>query len=280
MHKEQARAKINLNLHVGQVVTDQTHPHFGYHLLTSLVVFADYGDVLTGNIADSTTLSISGPFAKGLETNDTNLVLRAYNAVKDRADIPDLAFSLTKNLPLASGMGGGSADAAAALRILKNYAKLGDDAWQAIALELGADVPVCLLSKTCVMSGIGEKIERIEGMGQLTAILVNPGLQVSTGKIFKRFDAEPIRTDLSQPTGNLLDRFKAGRNDLQSIAIQIAPEIRTCLEVLGPVSQMSGSGATCFGLYTDQAMAQKAAQSIKNKYPDVWVQPVMLGDQL
>ncbi len=279
MHKELARAKINLTLHVGQVVTDEHHSYFGYHPLTSLVVFSNFGDQVTSEKSAETSLTVSGPFADGVPVDDSNLMLKAYHAVKARTAIPPLKFHLTKNLPIASGIGGGSADAAAVLRILKNYAGFSDDTWREIALELGADVPVCLVSRTSLMSGIGEIVEPIDGLGQLAAILVNPGVQVSTGQIFMSFDDDIQRTDLGQPTGGLMDRFKAGRNDLQIIAEKMSPKIRDCLNALGGDSQMSGSGATCFGLYTDMAMANLAAQSLKSQYPDFWVKPVMLGDE-
>ena len=176
MHRELARAKINLNLHIGQVIDDPAHRHHGYHPLSSLVVFADYGDELSCETSQKTSLEITGPFSKGLETDESNLILKAYQRVADQVEIPKLKFNLVKNLPIASGIGGGSADAAAALRLLQNYVNLNDHDWHSIALSLGADVPVCFYSKTCIMKGIGEQIEFLENRDNLHAVLVNAGV--------------------------------------------------------------------------------------------------------
>ena len=278
MLREIARAKINLNLHVGRLVSQKTHKYFGYHPLSSLVLFSDLGDELACQESDATRLDIAGPFSKGLESDQSNLVLKAYHAVAARTEIPNLNFKLTKNLPIASGIGGGSADAAAALRLLKNYAKLDEMVWQEIALALGADVPVCLNSKSCIMTGIGETIERLENMGQLLAVLVNPNQPVSTGEVFRAFDQTNHSEDLSQPGGNLIARMNQSRNDLEAIAARQVPVIRECISALGPHGRMSGSGATCFGIYDTKVLAEEAAHKIKQQYPDWWVVTAMLGD--
>ncbi len=288
MFSETARAKVNLTLHVGRLVSDRSSRYFGYHPLSSLVVFADYGDELNCETSAQTSLSVSGPFANGLETDRSNLVLRAYDAVAAHAQLPALKFHLVKNLPLASGIGGGSADAAAALRLLKNYALLNDEKWQEIAVSLGADVPVCLHSQTCVMSGIGEKLDFQPGKGQLPALLINPNFKVSTKTVFKAFDStDPPEHPAPQPAANdLLDWARQGRNDLEALVSN--PELTGFEDDLDFVSQkqllrMSGSGATFVVVYKtpeEAAAAQTELLSLwQNTRPHWWVQPVMLGDE-
>jgi len=200
MFQETARAKINLNLHVGRLVEDPSHKYFGYHPLSSLVVFADYGDEVSCIAAAEMSLSITGPFAAGLEADRSNLMLRAYDAVAAQTSLPPLEFHLVKNLPIASGIGGGSADAAAVLRLLKNFVSLPEEKWLEIALSLGADVPVCYHSRTCIMTGIGENISFLNESDSVNAILVNAGDKVSTAKIFESFDQtlRSTQIDLSQ----------------------------------------------------------------------------------
>ena len=275
MYKETARAKINLNLHVGSRVDDQGHRYFGYHPLSSLVVFADYGDELSCEKAAETSLKISGPFSAGLESGADNLILKAYEMVSVQAVLPPLAFHLVKNLPIASGIGGGSADAAAALRLMQNYVDIPQHIWLDIALALGADVPVCFHSRSCVMSGIGEKIRFQPDFESLPAVLVNPGKKVSTGAIFNLFD-EDDSLDMESVKCPL-------RNDLQAPAIRLLGDIQQCLEAIGTqpaclIQNMSGSGATCFGIFADMANAQLAVKALKRNFPYWWVQPVMLGD--
>ena len=284
MPKEIARAKINLNLHVGRTIDEPESPHHGYHPLSSLVAFADYGDELFYEQARETSLEISGPFAKGLKTDAENLVLKAYNRTAEFCDLPKIKFHLIKNLPTASGIGGGSADAAAALRLLKNFASLDGFHWREIALSLGADVPVCFYSKTCIMSGIGEKLEFLSSSEILPVILVNAGEPVSTKNIFRMFDQTNTGREVIQAAGSLFEKASAGRNDLQAVAIDQAPIVGQCLEVLSNSKQvrlarMSGSGGTCFGIFETWTDANHAAQSIARGYPHWWVRPVMLGDQ-
>ncbi len=254
------------------------------HVLHSLVVFADIGDELSARRANEFSLEIDGPFAKGLPSGNDNLLLYAArdnalcNAVMIKA-----AYHLTKNLPIASGIGGGSADAGAAIRllaILNNEPPLSND-WQ--ILEIGSDVPVCHLSKTCIMESVGEELTPLPGLGQVAAVLVNPGVAVSTGAIFKAFDMGGKTSEFTLPTGSLLEMAEAGRNDLQNIAIGIEPVIQTVLDEIEAqgdcqLARMSGSGATCFGLFETFKDAQNASAAIKNKYPDWWVVPTMLGD--
>jgi len=228
---ELARAKVNLTLHVGAVRND------GYHPIESLVVFANVGDVLKFEPEAKSSLTIHGTDA--LPTDGSNLILRTMEMAKT----PPHHVILTKTLPISAGLGGGSANAAAVLRQLGT--KLSH---RELAFDLGADVPVCLVSQTAMMSGIGEVIETQAGLGQLSVVLVNPGVAVSTGQIFKAIIADVLRT-LAQQMGCELAR-------------------------------MSGSGATCFGIFRSDAQAEAAATVILNAQPTWWVRACRLGDQL
>lgn len=285
MQTELARAKINLTLHVGRVIADQADPFYGYHPLDSLVVFADIADDLICEIAKETSLSISGAFADGLETDDNNLVLKAYQAVARHAACPPLAFTLTKNLPVAAGIGGGSANAAAALRLMRDYVDMPADEWRDIALLIGADVPVCLSSKTARMTGTGETVSPMPGMGTMHGVLVNSGQAVMTRDVFKAFDGlSPKETPRPQlAKGDLLSMTMDGRNDLEPAAIQAVPAIRDGLMALASqngcqLARMSGSGATVFGLYQTQTEAKRAEAALCGLMPNAWVQAVILGD--
>lgn len=283
MFTERARAKVNLTLHVAGPIADGRYK--GYHPLNSWVAFASIEDELSCEVADETCLTIDGPYGQGLEADETNLILRAYHAVSAQADIAPLSFHLTKNLPVASGIGGGSADAAAALRLMNNYLQKGLSWYEEIAQSLGADVPVCLYSRTSVMSGVGEQIEEKPRLGTHAAVLVNPGVAVSTKDVFMAYDATHPPKDVRGVTGaDLFEITKNGSNDLAPIAQAQVPVISTCLETLSnsencQVARMSGSGATCFGLFPDVKSAEKAAVAIQAAYPDWWVKPCWLGDE-
>lgn len=293
--KNKARAKVNLTLHVGgrhsverPEVVDQ--PSLGgLHFLNSLVVFADVGDDLTAILADKFSLEIDGPFSEGLSNAEDNLVLKAvrqaslFNGVSREA-----AYRLTKNLPVASGIGGGSADAAAAVRLLGLINGEIDDQMEYLLLETGADVPVCYLSKTCIMEGVGEQLTPLSGMGQLHAILINPGVAVSTKQIFEIFDANGV-IENTLPKGHvagshsLLEMAKAGHNDLQAAAIALAPVIQTVLDEIDAqagcqLARMSGSGATCFGIFSTGEGADLAAKTLKEKHPEWWCVSTTLGE--
>ena len=273
--KDLARAKINLTLHVARVIADPHDAFFGYHPLDSLVVFADVGDVIAMQPAAQMGLEISGPFSKGLSAAGDNLILRAAEAAK----APPHNITLDKRLPVAAGIGGGSANAAAVLRLCG--AQDPD-----IAIGLGADVPVCLLSKTARMSGIGEEVQPLAGLGQLYAVLVNPGVAVSTAAIFKAFDAALDIRETPRPMkgeGDLLARALDGRNDLQPIAIAQAPIIGDVLRVLSQqegcqIARMSGSGATCFGIFESAQAAQRAQALIQAQASEWWVVATVLGE--
>ena len=277
---ERARAKVNLTLHVGAPRPD------GYHPLESLVLFADVGDVLSVTRAPRSSLTIDGPYAGQLEASDDNLILRAARCIGLSAE-----FHLTKNLPVASGLGGGSADAAAALRgLMKAHGPQHSPSKAALldmALSLGADVPICLFSETAIMRGIGEDITPIVGAPKFAALLVNPNKAVSTAAIFNAFDARlqggGVTKDLAHDSeASVIDMALAGRNDLQDIAVDIVPDIARVLEVIGAqdgvtLARMSGSGASCFGLFESYAKAQQAQAVIARDHPSWWCEATWLG---
>ena len=263
-----ARAKVNLTLHVGALRDD------GYHPLESLVVFADIGDDLSFEPADETILTIAG--ADELPTDGNNLIIRAMQMVEGSPH----HIHLIKNLPVSAGLGGGSANAAA---VLRQFNADQDDT--ELAFKLGADVPVCRASQTSMMRGIGENVTPLSGLGQLSAILVNPGVGVSTGAIFKAMDAQPRETYPKETAlkGDLLSRALSGTNDMQEAATLQAPIIADVLRAVAQqtgcaLARMSGSGATCFGIFRSDAQAQQAAQVISEVQPSWWVRACRLGD--
>jgi 4-diphosphocytidyl-2-C-methyl-D-erythritol kinase len=272
-----APAKINLFLHVGERRSD------GYHDLESLVVFADVGDELLIEPAKSFSLALDGPFGGKLANEQDNLIAKAARALGAKAGrSPDVRITLTKNLPVASGIGGGSADAAATLRGLVQFwdIKMPQPELHAIAETLGSDVPACLLSETLWMTGRGEGIEPVPGLPPAPLVLVNPGVAVSTARIFANLknrvgvgQAAKPKADLSVLA--LADYFKSNRNDLEKPAREIAPTIDEVLQAISHSgalrTRMSGSGATCFGLFADDISAEAAAAKIAEDHPDWWV---------
>lgn len=262
-----APAKINLTLHVTGQRAD------GYHLLDSLVVFADLGDRITAR-PGPLALTVSGPFAGDIDTGPDNLVLRAA-----RFAGVDAALHLEKNLPVASGIGGGSSDAAATLRVL---AEMAGARWPD-PVALGADVPVCMVPRAQRMRGIGEDVTQVPGLPPLAAVLVNPGVGVSTPAIFARLtrrDHAPMADIPGFADGQAFAQWvAAGRNDLQEAAISLCPVIATVLADIAAqpgvlLARMSGSGATCFGLFATRAGAEAAARAMTR--PGWWVAPVTL----
>ena len=252
-----APAKVNLALHVLGRRAD------GYHDLDSLVAFADRGDRLDVAPADSFALSLAGPFAAALPSSADNIVARAWALGRDILAArglmpPGAAIRLTKNLPVASGIGGGSADAAATLRALMNIAGVAPDdpEVRARALALGADVPVCLMGRACRMRGVGDRLAEMPGFRPRAALLVNPGVAVSTPDVFARLGL--ARGDRhGAPIGDP-DRLGDCRNDLAAPAIALAPAIGEVLDWLRSQpgvahAAMSGSGATCYALMADGA---------------------------
>lgn len=280
-----APAKINLCLHVGRPNPDGRHP------LESLVVFArDVGDSLSAARAGALTLAITGPYSDALPVAADNLVLRAARALAGRAGVaPQAALVLDKQLPIASGIGGGSADAAAALRILNELwcvgASLGE--LEGIAAELGADVPACVQSRTVRMTGTGEAIEHVD-CPQLHAVLVNPGVLAPTGAVYRAFDVVGLGSG-ARPVGAAPQTSAAAlrwlamlTNDLEPAAITVAPAIGDVLSALRgkapeALVRMSGSGATCFAVVGDAEAAAGLAAEMRLAHPDWWIRPAVLG---
>ncbi|MGC9448810.1 4-(cytidine 5'-diphospho)-2-C-methyl-D-erythritol kinase [Cereibacter johrii] len=271
-----ARAKINLTLHVTGQRPD------GYHLLDSLVVFADVGDRVRAEPAEALSLAITGPQAANLPVADDNLVLRAARTLGGQG----ARLTLEKHLPVASGIGGGSADAAAALVALARL-------WQvplpdpAAVLKLGADVPVCLEGRAVRMAGVGEILTPLAApLPEGWLVLANPGVSVPTPPVFKalaRRDNPPMPDDLpGWPSVEALAAFLAAqRNDLEPPAIALAPEIARTRTALAAqpgclLARMSGSGATCFGLFAAEEAARAAAGAIGAEQPGWWVAPARM----
>lgn len=262
---EPAPAKLNLALHVRRRRPD------GYHELETLFAFAAEGDVIRAEPADRDSLTIDGPFAyllptpaqAGVQSRADNLVTRARDAFRAHYAADPVAIILTKNLPVAAGIGGGSADAAATLRVLARLNGIAPDAPDlfTIAEHLGADVPACLLGRTALGTGRGEALRPIDGAPGTPLLLVNPGIAVSTAAVFADWDGVD-RGALGE--GPLLARARLGRNDLEPPARAIAPvigEVRALLDASpGAIfSRMSGSGATCFALFEHPADRDSAA---------------------
>ena len=281
-----APAKINLALHVVGRRPD------GYHSLDSLVVFADLGDVVEARLddPDAPPLVIEGPFAAGLSADSDNLVLRAalvFAAHYPGATIPPLR--LDKRLPLASGIGGGSADGAATLRLLAALNGIDDrEGLAACALKLGADGPMCLASRPLRARGIGEAIDDWDGLPDVHMVLANPGIGVSTPAVFRRLerpDNRPLPAALPAfPDAAALADFLAGetRNDLAGPARLEAPVIAAAEDRLAAspgclLARMSGSGATVFGLFADRESAKSAAAALVGEHPSWWVRPAALA---
>jgi 4-diphosphocytidyl-2-C-methyl-D-erythritol kinase len=264
---EFAPAKINLHLHVVGRRED------GYHLLDSLVVFAGVGDRLSVSPSDRLSLAVTGPFAAGLAAEADNLVLRAARGLAARAGIAATgALVLEKNLPVASGIGGGSADAAAALRLLARFWGVDATGLGALAGGLGADVPVCVAGVPAVMSGIGEILAPAPALPKMGLVLVNPGVAVATPSVFKARSGG-FSPAARFPDGGWADAdslvagLRATGNDLEAPARSLAPVIGEVLAALAAapgcmLARMSGSGATCFGLFPDSATAESAAATL------------------
>ena len=270
-----APAKINLALHVTGQRAD------GYHVLDSLVVFTGFGDDLTFTLAEIDTLIIDGPFAASLHNSKSNLVMQAMTRLRAFASAhpcPPVDIRLTKNLPVASGIGGGSSDAAATLRGLCQLWNLpySLSELQALGASLGADVPMCLAGKPLRATGIGDEIVLFSAFPALDLVVVNPGVEISTPEIFKALtkkDNRPMSSKSNLTSFHAVSEFlSAQHNDLQRPAIALQPVIADCLSVLqdkgAMLVRMSGSGATCFGLFTNPAMAARAAQSIRAAHPN------------
>jgi 4-diphosphocytidyl-2-C-methyl-D-erythritol kinase len=275
MIREFAPAKINLALHVLGRRVD------GYHELDSIVAFADVGDVLTLELAAQTSLVVTGAFADAVPVTTDNLVLKAFDALNAIHPLLPVAFQLTKNLPVASGIGGGSADAAAALRglIALQELQISPTALQTLALALGADVPVCLHGNACRMQGVGEQITPLQSPLPAAILLANPLQACSTAAVFRCMGLQPGDT-----AGAALDPRDPStwRNDMTSAACQVLPEIADVLSALEALPdtqavRMSGSGATCFATFASVAQAEAAHELMKTSHSEWWVAAARLG---
>jgi len=266
-------AKINLALHVRARRPD------GYHEIETLFAFVDHGDTIEAQVAAADALAIEGEFAEGLSAGGDNLVLRAVALLRERygADrVPPLAVKLTKRLPVAAGIGGGSADAAAMARLVRTHflPELGDAVLARIVAPLGADVAACVASATCLGVGVGEELTPLPELrlGGTPVLLVNPRQPVATGPVFAAWDGIDRGALYGDPAGRA--KLLAARNDLQRPAIAQCPAIADVLLELGALSpwlaRMSGSGATCFALF--DALAERDAASVRlaESHPHWW----------
>jgi 4-diphosphocytidyl-2-C-methyl-D-erythritol kinase len=272
-----ARAKVNLYLHITGKRAD------GYHLLDSLIVFADTGDEIALAPADQLSLAIDGPFAGGLGAGPDNLVLRAAHALQEITGTRNgAAIRLTKNLPVASGIGGGSADAAATLGGLCGLWDVapGRAALLQIAAKLGADVPVCLDGVPSFVGGIGEELAPARGLPPAWLLLANPGIATPTPAVFKARQgplSKPARwSEPPRDFDQLAALLRSCGNDLTEAAISVTPAIRDVLVALAGLpgcvlARLSGSGATCFGLFGNEAVARAAEMQLRAERPTWWV---------
>lgn len=279
-----ARAKVNLFLHVGEKRAD------GFHSLQSLAVFTEQGDALQAETADDLSLGLAGPFATELNGQD-NLVVKAARILSQRVGCPAKAkLTLTKNLPVASGVGGGSADAAAALRALIDLwaLKVEESVVEEMAAALGSDVPVCIKSAPAFMEGRGEILTPLAILPRLPLLLVNPGVSVATRNIFAGL-SDRRGTGMRLPSrgfGDLSDllRFlEAAGNDLEAPARARQPVIDEVLAALSAVpgvlfTRMSGSGATCFALLPDDDACSRSGALLRRQYPDWWIEPTFVPE--
>jgi 4-diphosphocytidyl-2-C-methyl-D-erythritol kinase len=278
---EKAPAKVNLTLHVLGRRAD------GYHEIESLVAFAGVGDELTLVPDTALALTVAGPTAGAAGDVSDNLVLKAARALAERVEgLKVGSFALSKRLPVAAGLGGGSSDAAAALRLLARANDIAPDDPRLMqaARATGADVPVCLDPRPRLMRGIGDILSEPLDLPKLPAVLVNPGVAVPTREVFAALQlaAGSAAAAPSQATSNFADAIAHGRNDLEAPAIELQPVIVDVLAVLRglpgcKLARMSGSGATCFGLFDSTATAEAAARNLRVGYPAWWVRPTELG---
>jgi 4-diphosphocytidyl-2-C-methyl-D-erythritol kinase len=272
---ELAYAKINLTLRIRGRRSD------GYHELESIVAFVDLADALTLSPGSALSLDISGPLAGHAGPSESNLVIKAARALTERVGgLTTGHFTLDKKVPAGAGLGGGSADAAAALRLLAkaNGLPLDDERVITAARVVGADVPVCLFGEARLMTGIGDVLSGPYFMPRLGAVLAFPGKGLATKDVYAAHDA------LDQFNRGFVPRSKELRaaelNDLEQAAVSMAPVVGVCLDAMrvsgAGIAGMSGSGSACFGLYETEATAQRAAGMLAAAHPDWWVRPTVL----
>ncbi len=260
---ETAYAKINLALHVRERRED------GYHELETLFAFVDAGDTLSAQTSEQDQVTTVGEFATVIDNTFDNLVAKALSALPRPQG---LHITLEKNLPVAAGLGGGSADAGAVFRLVERLHGLPDD-WRARAAKLGADVPACVESDMHIGAGIGEERREVENdLAGTPVLLVNPRLPLATGPVFKAWDQQDHG---ALPIGSAKQVALNGRNDLTVPAIDLCPEIKAVLDTLEDcspwLSRMSGSGATCFALFDDAAERDAAADRLRRDHPGWWL---------
>lgn len=277
-----APAKLNLYLHVVGRRAD------GYHLLDSLIAFAAEHDVLSVRPAAKLSLRVSGPFAAALGKQKDNLVMRAARALAKRGGIAAGAeIRLVKNIPIAAGLGGGSADCAAALHALAQLWQIAisADEMRELGLTLGADVPVCLAGRAAFVGGIGEALDPVPHLPNAALVLVNPGRALSTARVFaqrKGGYSQPGRFVEAVGDVGEFSRLLSGRaNDLTEAAVRLVPEIGTVLERLAAapgcrLARMAGSGASCFGLFAEMGAAERVADALASAETGWWVRPSLL----
>ena len=285
-----APAKVNLFLHVGAPSAD------GYHPLCSLMVFADLGDHLSMELGEG-RLTVSGPFAKGLGRKTDNLIFQAVRGLVAELGRPmaELAFALDKQLPLASGLGGGSADAGAALRLMRDVfaPQIDDNTLERIAATLGADVPACLWSRPVIAEGRGERLTPAPDLPILNAVLVNSGSPVSTAEVYRTFDAMGRFGDVAPPpepeafesVQEVAAWLATQRNDLEAASIAVSSDVGVVLDTLRDepetlLARVSGSGGTCFALCADDISAEGLAERLEALAPSWWVRRCRLGGGL
>ncbi|MGZ5814740.1 MAG: 4-(cytidine 5'-diphospho)-2-C-methyl-D-erythritol kinase [Croceibacterium sp.] len=261
MH-ETAYAKINLALHV------RARRHDGYHELETLFAFVDAGDELTARRSERDELTVVGEFASQIADPFGNIVAKTLTSLPHT---DGLAITLEKNLPVAAGLGGGSADAGAVFRIVRETSGLPDD-WRERAARLGADVPACVESVTCIGRGTGIELETVENdWTGLSVLLVNPRVPLATGPVFAKWDGVD-RGPLAE--GRVSQIAVEGRNDLETAAISLCPPIAEVLAALwqtdADLVRMSGSGATCFAIFRRHDVMRKAAEKLASGHPEWW----------
>ncbi|MDB5427728.1 MAG: 4-diphosphocytidyl-2-C-methyl-D-erythritol kinase [Phenylobacterium sp.] len=283
-----APAKVNLFLHVGAPGED------GFHPVCSLMAFADIGDRVSTFEAEALALRVAGPFAQELAGEGDNLVLRAARALiaEARRPVAPMGLSLGKLLPVASGLGGGSSDAGAALRLLRDTLelKVDDIRLEALAGSLGADGAACLWGAPALAQGRGERLSPAPGLPPLDAVLVNPRTPVSTPEVYRRFDADgrfgevtaPAAPEAFEDATELAAWLAVQRNDLEAAAIAVSPPVGAVLETLAGepealLARVSGSGGTCFALCASDIEAESLAERIEAIAPDWWVRRCRLG---
>jgi 4-diphosphocytidyl-2-C-methyl-D-erythritol kinase len=279
----EAPAKLNLYLHVLGRRAD------GYHDLDSLVAFVDIADTLHVAPAPEFRFEVLGPMAGALKGDDAedNLCVRAARALADHLDRPlDLALTLVKRLPVAAGIGGGSSDAAATLKLLARFwgADVDDATLARIGIGLGADVPACLKAVAAEVHGIGEDVRPVAALPPAAVVLVNPGFALPTARVFRAWRATGAESPTwATPvhTGALATALIKRRNDLTQPAIDLEPAISEVLDALASrpdclLARMSGSGATCFGLFENPEVAEAAAEVMQATHPTWWVRPARL----